>query len=102
MNFDMKRPCANCPWRKEGAIELRPGRLGEIVDGLMKDDRSTFWCHKTLDSGDESACMGALAYQAAHGRLPVAARFAMIVGDLQRSDLEKSQALINLEAVTRT
>ncbi|TSP14091.1 hypothetical protein FGG12_06175 [Cupriavidus campinensis] len=99
----MKRPCANCPWRKEGAIELRPGRIEEIVADLMKDDTKTFWCHKTLDKrGHESACMGALAYQAAQGRLPVAARFALIVGDLKRSDLEKSQLLVNLEGVTRT
>lgn len=40
--FRLKRPCENCPFLKEGAIELRPGRLQGIIDGLVNDDMSNF------------------------------------------------------------
>lgn len=45
-----KRPCANCPFRCDGAgVELSPGRLEGIVSDLLADDQQTFVCHKTLD-----------------------------------------------------
>ncbi|MCY1366955.1 hypothetical protein D9M69_538670 [compost metagenome] len=95
MNFNMKRPCANCPWRKEGAIQLAEGRRDGIVKDLLKDDLKTFWCHKTLeDRGNESACMGALAYLDQLDHVPVTARLAYMVGDLKREDVERSKALI--------
>ncbi|MBD8089061.1 hypothetical protein IFT48_03635 [Pseudomonas fluorescens] len=70
--YKMKKPCANCPFLKEGAIELRPGRVEHILDGMMKDDHKPFLCHKTLDgfereeggyqaAGTEKMCAGASA-----------------------------------------
>jgi hypothetical protein len=70
--YKLKRPCANCPFLKEGAIELRPGRVEGILDGLMQDDHAYFMCHKTLDgcedeegeyaaTGNEKMCAGAAA-----------------------------------------
>jgi len=37
--FKLRRPCANCPFLKQGAIELAPGRLDGIVETLVSDDR---------------------------------------------------------------
>ena len=80
MNLNLKRPCKNCPFLVEGAIELRPGRVDGIVRGMLADDTSTFFCHKTVhaknadgrhienDDGSityvagkkDSACVGAM------------------------------------------
>ncbi|WP_244137517.1 hypothetical protein [Burkholderia pyrrocinia] len=46
--FKLRRPCENCPFRKEGAIKLARGRLDGIVEHLIRDDHSTFQCHKTV------------------------------------------------------
>ncbi|HGW3237511.1 TPA: hypothetical protein ACNKCC_005820, partial [Klebsiella pneumoniae] len=44
----LKKPCANCPFRKEGAIELAPGRLEGIINDIVENDMTTFHCHKTV------------------------------------------------------
>lgn len=43
----LKKPCKNCPFLKEGAIELVEGRLQGIVSDLLESDFNTFSCHKT-------------------------------------------------------
>ena len=45
-HFRLKKPCANCPFLKEGAIPLSRGRLEGIISTLIEDDQSTFQCHK--------------------------------------------------------
>lgn len=61
--FKLRRPCDNCPFLKEGSIELRPGRLEDIIE-TIKDDRTTFHCHKTLRRAQkqEVLCAGAMIY----------------------------------------
>lgn len=89
--------CSNCPFRKEGAIELRPGRVEGIIAHLLGRDYNVFPCHKTTHGAakEESACMGALAYMHhVHHMLPVAARFAIHTGDLSLSDLAKAAPLL--------
>ena len=77
--FRLARPCSDCPFRKDGAIGLAPGRLDGIVQGLQDDDWSTFHCHQTAyspttggawddeegkyqSSGQEGMCAGAIIY----------------------------------------
>lgn len=43
----LKKPCKNCPFLKEGAIELAEGRLQGIVSELLESDFNSFSCHKT-------------------------------------------------------
>lgn len=88
--FKVKKPCANCPFRKEGAIPLRAGRLEGIIEFLLEDDNNLFPCHKTVvrisddldedgvdkTNGEASACAGALSYLVKLGRIPVAMRIA--------------------------
>lgn len=88
-NFNMRRPCANCPFLVKGAIELLPGRLKQIMEGLRKDDKRVFICHKTVEK-PTSGCMGALAVQFKEHRLPVLARFALSTNLLQLKDLHAS------------
>jgi hypothetical protein len=88
--FKVKKPCANCPFRKVGAIPLRAGRLEGIIKFLLEDDHNLFPCHKTVvrvsddieedgvdqTNGEASACAGALSYLVKLGRVPVAMRIA--------------------------
>lgn len=82
--FKLKKPCENCPFRKVGAIQLRPGRVEAIVDGLIRNDQSTFHCHKTVHgpkgggdgelTGEESYCTGSMIYLQKIGQPNVAMR----------------------------
>lgn len=49
MNYNLKKPCSNCPFRRDSFFPLQPDRVLEIVD-----DNVEFACHKTVDysSGD--------------------------------------------------
>lgn len=97
MQFDLKRPCKDCPFIKGTTMVLNPGRMEGIAEHLS-NDFNVFPCHKTThqlapegreeeyDSeeggyslhGREQACMGALAYTLKHhGNLPVLARLAI-------------------------
>lgn len=77
--FRMKKPCGNCPFLKEGAIELAPGRLKGITEHLLSNDEHSFWCHETVhndrfggefddesgeyrSSGREAHCAGAAIF----------------------------------------
>lgn len=48
--YALKKPCANCPFLKDQskAIELQPGRVEGIIEGLLDGSASSFACHKTL------------------------------------------------------
>ena len=102
MNFKLKLPCGNCPFRREGAITLNPGRVEGIIDDLLKHDYHTFHCHKTVHhpkggewtddgaykaSGNEAACMGAVAYMWQRGHTSVMTRIALAFGDLTEAEI---------------
>lgn len=91
----LRKPCANCPFLKDGAIELEPGRVRGILDDLLRDDTTTFQCHKTVHhakggewdedgeyhpSGNEAMCAGAAAVLMKRGRPTVAMRVAFAMG----------------------
>ena len=91
----LKKPCANCPFLVDGAIDLAPGRRKAIIEGLMSDDHATFQCHKTVHSkhggewdeegnyapsGEEAMCAGAAAVLVKRGRPSVAMRIAFAQG----------------------
>jgi hypothetical protein len=101
----LKKPCANCPFRKEGAIELRPGRLTGIIESMLENDRSTFQCHKTVyskrggtsddegtytPSGHEAMCAGAAAYLLKKHRPTVTMRAAFAFGIAQPEDWQEA------------
>lgn len=90
-----KRPCANCPFRCDGAgIELNPGRLEGIVSGLLADDQQTFVCHKTLDTSQRMTCAGAIGVMSKLGRLPVIARLGLVYGVITTADIDASAAMV--------
>ncbi len=108
-HFRLKRPCKNCPFRREGGVPLSPGRMEGIINGLLADDMSTFPCHKTLDyanserwdedggytsTGREAMCAGAAALLWQRGMPNVAMRLGILTGTLNIADLEEIQAEI--------
>lgn len=46
--YSLKKPCANCPFNKTGAIELMPGRVEGIIKDLLNGRATGFSCHKTV------------------------------------------------------
>lgn len=89
-----KRPCANCPFRNDGAaIDLRPGRVEGIVSDLLEDDQRTFVCHKTLDK-ERKTCAGAVGIMHKLGRLPVIARLGLVYDVITMKDIEASAAMV--------
>lgn len=68
MKFDLKSPCATCPFRPERPFPLTPGRVSEITSTIL--GRGSFACHKTttekgVGPNDRGAqyCAGALLFQ---------------------------------------
>lgn len=89
-----KRPCSNCPFRKDGAgIELRAGRLEGIVANLLASDQRTFVCHKTLHK-ERMTCAGAVGVMAKLNRLPVIARLGLAVGVITAEDVAASAEMV--------
>lgn len=91
----MKMPCENCPFRREGSINLRSGRLESIIDDLVSNDHKNFYCHKSVhgknggqwddeqnytESGNELFCAGAAAYLMKIDRPSIAMRYAFVTG----------------------
>lgn len=72
MNFDLKRPCKDCPFRTDVKPYLTASRAREITDAITRQ-QATFSCHKTnqlvdgddgenevLETGKSQHCAGAL------------------------------------------
>jgi len=90
MNFDLKRPCAKCPFRSDVEPYLRRSRAHEIARAL---DRSTFACHETTHSlgapvdRTEQHCAGALIMLESEGRPSQMMRIAERLGLYDRTKL---------------
>lgn len=92
--FDLKKPCDNCPFRKEGGIRLEPRRAREIAQGQIDNPGFTFPCHKTVNYDDRDEdddthyvwqkqnqyCAGALNFALNVGRSNQMIRIAAITG----------------------
>jgi hypothetical protein len=103
VNLNMKKPCADCPFLKEGAIDLREGRLDGIIETLM-NDQNHFLCHKTVHcksggdwdedtgkyqhSGSESQCVGSMVYLLKAGRPNVSMRMGAALKMLSYDNLK--------------
>lgn len=98
--FDLKRPCNQCPFRREPKFHLRPERVEEIRDGIA------FQCHKTIDydqfddtmarQGDRpQQCAGVMAIHAREGTLNRIMGFAVYLGELDLDALDPQQECYN-------
>lgn len=53
MNHNLKKPCANCPFRTDIKPFLKMERAQDIVDSIVGMQQS-FPCHKTVDYSEHS------------------------------------------------
>lgn len=93
MKFDMKKPCANCPFRKhERAVRLHSARVVEIMAS-----EGMFPCHKTVDyshdddgreTPDTQACVGFMVLAHKLGRPNQMMRIAKRLGLIKLRVLE--------------
>lgn len=111
MKFDLTRPCADCPFRKDIHFNLRPKKWREIVNSLMSDQ--TFVCHKTIDyrEWDDNGefvpddhnqhCAGALIMMQRSGHLfdNYLFRLACMFGLLDPNALDKECEIVTLDEV---
>lgn len=52
MNFDLRAPCANCPFRTDITFYLGTERVAGICKSITTGD-ATFSCHKTTKFDDD-------------------------------------------------
>jgi hypothetical protein len=88
----MARPCADCPFRREGAISLEPGRLESILTDMLADDMAGFICHEVFYAKQRRRvqCAGAMAVLLKAGRPSVLMRLGATLGLI---DFEALRAL---------
>ena len=93
MNYDLKKPCANCPFRLDPFFYLHPDRVREIAASLRNN--GTFSCHKTVDYSDDEPsntrktqhCAGALLVMRSENTL-WDNQMVRIVANLQNRDFD--------------
>lgn len=97
MQYRLKRPCANCPFRVDVPPYLRPERAQEIATSIASG--ATFACHKTtvLDEEGEGdlveaptsqMCAGAMIAMAKSEQANQIMRIAMRLGLLDPDQLD--------------
>lgn len=90
MNFNLKKPCDNCPFLKKGGIRLTEDRVREIAGNSLSSDGGTFFCHKTTGDeqdddtyvpyGKEAHCAGSLILSEVNGVATQAMRLGERLG----------------------
>lgn len=107
MHYDLKRPCANCPFLKEGGVRLHPKRAEEIAEGMLSPQGHTFACHKTTvcqehDDGSSDMvetpksrhCAGALIFAEKNGNATQMMRIAERIGWYDAKSLMSDQKVV--------
>lgn len=110
--FNVKQPCADCPFIKDGImnLSLSEGRMRGIVEDLHRD--KTFTCHKTIDYSaqfveDEEGeshftpaesnqhCAGALLYMERDGYRNQVMQIGMRLGAYKPKELKGMDKIID-------
>lgn len=103
MNFNLTRPCRDCPFRREGGIRLHRERAREIAKNTILAQGASFPCHKTVDydscsedgaplpSDGESYCAGAIAFGLNNRMLNQILRIAQRLGMWKSKDIKDRQ-----------
>jgi hypothetical protein len=76
MKFSLKKPCPNCPFRRDRPPPIMNARVADIVRAVFNED-AVFICHQTnrfdeagdlADSDDVQFCAGVMIMLARQGR----------------------------------
>lgn len=106
MNFDLKTPCKDCPFRSDISFALRPERAREITASLLRGE--SFPCHKTtkfdddgepvLNNKKEQHCAGALIFLERQERPNQMMRIAERLGGYDMRKLDMDAPVFNSSA----
>lgn len=98
--FDLKKPCKDCPFIKDGTMirSLGEGRMDEIKESLLND--LSFPCHKTVDyehgsREKEQHCAGAMIWLYKQDRPNQIMRIAERLGHLSCEQLKGYDKVID-------
>lgn len=111
MKFLIKKPCAECPFRRDVKPYLRHARAEDLAR-QMSDDNFWFACHQTtgvkngrrIKKEDQSHCAGLMGVLWNEGRINIAMRIAIIVKQLTIEELKRiarGKVFKNLSAFAR-
>lgn len=87
-------PCADCPFRRQGAIDLRPGRLQEIIGDLLRGEGFLCHAHFYARKRQRQPCAGAVIYLEKAGRPNTIMQVMERVGDYPREAFMASADLV--------
>ena len=102
MNFNMTKPCRNCPFLTTTLPYISTARAEEITEGVMND--ITFTCHKTLDKPDREHehCAGAMIFLEKQNNPNQMMRISQRFGDYDPTCLDmESKVYDSPEAMVR-
>jgi hypothetical protein len=98
--FDLKRPCATCPFLKVGGIRLHKDRAREIAGYFTDAQGGTFACHSTIDynqdedNDDEQMCVGGMVFADKQNKANQIVRIMERCGAIDWPTLRKSRPLV--------
>lgn len=104
MNYTLRKPCANCPFRNDVDFDLR--RRRDIAADII-DRQASFACHKTTchdDEGNhvprdkEQHCAGAMILLERIGRPNQMMRIAERIGMYDRTKLDMAAPVYRTRA----
>ena len=92
MKFNLKKPCAECPFHLDHAESYGPERLAEFAES------GCFPCHRTAKevrgsyraTSKSSVCAGMLIYNEKRGLYPLGMQIAERFGFWDHEDLDMS------------
>ena len=93
MRYDLKKPCDECPFLREGGVRLTRERIKEIAGMMLSANGGHFPCHKTTgvagncDGKNEQHCAGALIFAEKNGTTTQMMRIAERLGMYDASQL---------------
>lgn len=85
--FRLNKPCKDCPFLKEGAIYLSPGRLTGIIQALLANDACVFFCHTVR----KAYCLGSMIYLDKCDRPNVPMRIGWAFNELPQGRIERNK-----------
>jgi hypothetical protein len=110
MDYDMKKPCECCPFRRGTAMRLTVGRVREVVGGMLKSNGGEFPCHRTIehltdDHGEDAGfrekngkgkhCAGALIFAEKNGAATQMMRICERIGMYDARTLMADQEVVD-------
>lgn len=110
MDYDMKKPCECCPFRRGTPMRLTRGRVEEVVGGMLNINGGEFPCHRTIEhlesehgedagyrekNGKGKHCAGALIFAEKNGTATQMMRICERIGMYDAPTLMANQEVVD-------